>query len=643
MNGTDTLNGLAGDDRLYGGAGTDTLNGGDGYDYLQGGNGNDTLNGGNDNDFLDGGTGADAMSGGEGNDTFVIDDVNGTRDTANGGNGVDKITASTVSLDLADTAYIAVENASLTGGANLNLAGNDLANVLTGNTGNNTLDGGINIEVGGVLPGDVMIGGAGNDVYVVNQIEDIVIEKLNEGIDRVETDLTYILGAHLENLTLTGAAIVDGTGNTLDNLLEGNSADNILDGVSGLDTAVFTGAASDHSFDLNGSGQVTVSSVDDGNDTVINIDKLRFGNTDYTLVAGTSVANTLNSINGRNILVGGGGVDTLVAVSDNVRDIMDGGAGSDTANYSAYTAGLTVSLGAAAPIIVGGSGSNNNNSDVLVNIENFIGGAGNDTITGSGGANVLSGGGGNDTFIYNMNGGADVIDGGAQNAGGFDVLNVNGTAGNDTLDVIWNGTSITGFEGGSVTGVERVNALLAGGTGDTLSYNGSSSSVMVNLGTTVASGFFNFTGIENVTGGSANDSLTGNGGANILNGGGGADTLTGGAGNDTFDFNNISETGVGAGNRDIITVFELSNAAGGDVIDLSGIDAISGGANNAFALTATGGTGAFTALGQLRYFNDGTNTFIEGNTTGTNAADFQIQVNGLHTFTFGAAGVDVIL
>ena len=59
-----------------------------------------------------------------------------------------------------------------------------------------------------------------------------------------------------------------------------------------------------------------------------------------------------------------------------MRDTLDGGAGTDTANYAAYAAALTVNLGGAAPIVVGGSGSNAANSDVLVAIENFTGGSG---------------------------------------------------------------------------------------------------------------------------------------------------------------------------------------------------------------------------------------------------------------------------
>jgi hypothetical protein len=68
--GANTLNGNAGDDLLCGGNGNDTLNGGDGNDILEGENGNDTLNGGNGNDILRGGAGNDTLTGGAGADFF---------------------------------------------------------------------------------------------------------------------------------------------------------------------------------------------------------------------------------------------------------------------------------------------------------------------------------------------------------------------------------------------------------------------------------------------------------------------------------------------------------------------------------------------------------------------------------------------
>jgi len=106
--------------------------------------------------------------------------------------------------------------------------GNSANNTLTGNAGNDTLNGGAGT--------DILRGGMGNDIYVVDTAKDSVTENANEGIDTVQSAITYTLGANVENLTLTGTTAINGTGNTLNNVLTGNSAANILTGNAGNDT-----------------------------------------------------------------------------------------------------------------------------------------------------------------------------------------------------------------------------------------------------------------------------------------------------------------------------------------------------------------------------------------------------------------------
>ena len=87
-------------------------------------------------------------------------------------------------------------------------------------------------------PADSMIGGAGNDFYVVDNALDVVTEAASEGTDAVQASVTYTLSNNVENLTLTGSANINGTGNSLANAIAGNSGNNILDGGAGADACL---------------------------------------------------------------------------------------------------------------------------------------------------------------------------------------------------------------------------------------------------------------------------------------------------------------------------------------------------------------------------------------------------------------------
>ena len=229
--------------------------------------------------------------------------------------------------------------------------------------------------------------------------------------------------------------------------------------------------------------------------------------------------------------------------------LSDTGPANGSFTYTAGTATANVSV-----VLDTGTMTGNNSNEIVVDgagVNNTINGSGgndiilardgNDTIIGGTGNDSVYGELGNDTFTYNMGDGADSVDGGAHTTS--DILNIGVTgAANDTLNVIYNGTALTNFEGGTIINVESVTANLGGGT-DTLSYAGTTVAVVVNLGTSTASGFTTITSIENVTGGSGGDTLTGGTAANALNGGGGGDLLIGGDGGDTIN--------TGAANDDV--------------------------------------------------------------------------------------------
>jgi Ca2+-binding RTX toxin-like protein len=96
------------------------------------------------------------------------------------------------------------------------LAGND---TITGAAGNDTLSGGAGI--------DKMTGGGGDDFYIVDSINDIVVEAIGQGKDTIGSNVTYTLPANVESLYLDGSNAINGSGNILDNTLSGNGAANI--------------------------------------------------------------------------------------------------------------------------------------------------------------------------------------------------------------------------------------------------------------------------------------------------------------------------------------------------------------------------------------------------------------------------------
>ncbi len=258
--GNNVLNGMAGADAMAGGqgndtyivdnlldsvieqadAGTDTVYSSVSYTLganvenlsLLGGaaaniNGNELDNiliGNGAGNIIDGGAGNDLMIGGIGNDIYRLDNA-GDSVVEKVGQGVDTIVAG-FSMRLGDN----IENLILTGNAAINGTGNALANALTGNAADNLLDGGAGA--------DTLSGGAGNDTYSIDNPYDKVVELLNQGTDSVFSSVSCTLAANVENLTLTGLAMTNGTGNGLANTLLGNAATNILNGGAGNDILI---------------------------------------------------------------------------------------------------------------------------------------------------------------------------------------------------------------------------------------------------------------------------------------------------------------------------------------------------------------------------------------------------------------------
>ncbi|ESQ90084.1 hypothetical protein ABAC460_09965 [Asticcacaulis sp. AC460] len=395
----DLVTGSANGDEVVGLTGNDTLNGLGGADEMFGGKGNDRL---------DGGTGNDTLYGGKGDDTLVVESLSDST-VEFAGEGTDTVEAGRSWVLAAE-----IENLILTGSGNSYGTGNGLNNVLTGNTGGNALDGGTGA--------DTMSGGAGNDFYYVDTAGDRVIESSGQGTDLIFSSISYsLVGQVVENLILTGAGDITGTGNSLSNLLTGNNAHNVLNGGTGNDT--LSGLMGDDTFYVDAVGDKVIELNGQGTDTIFAsvtydlagryVETLTLTGTAHINATGNSLANALNGNAGNNVLDGGGGNDTL-----------SGGLGNDT--YYVQTAGdkvvelggegtdvifssVTYSLSGryAETLTLTGSAHINATGNSLANALN--GNDGNNILNGKGGADVLSGGLGADIFLFETGSGADTI------------------------------------------------------------------------------------------------------------------------------------------------------------------------------------------------------------------------------------------
>ncbi|WP_139743900.1 peroxidase family protein [Aeromonas media] len=451
--GADTLNGAGGNDMLNGGAGNDTLNGGAGADTLNGDAGDDTLNG---------GAGNDAMAGGIGNDTYIVDAAGDTVTEAAGA-GTDTVQTGNLATY---TLSANVENLTNTGNGTFTGTGNELNNIMTGGSGadtlnggagNDTLNGGIGDDtLNGGTGNDTMAGGVGNDTYIVDSATDTVIEAANEGTDTVRTTLNaFSLAALLavENLAFAGTGNFVGTGNDLNNVIDGGAGNDTLNGAGGDDT--LNGGAGNDIYVVDSATDIVTEAAGGGTDTVQT-------GTLATYTLGVDIENLINTGNDTftgngnglgNAITGGGGADTLNGGAGN--DTLNGGIGDDTLNG-----------GTGNDTMVGGAGNDIYVVDSATDVVTEGANAGTDTVqtalaTYTLGANVENlTNTGNGTFTGNGNGLANVITGG----GGVDTLS--GAAGNDTLNGGAGNDTLNGNQGSDTLNGGTGNDTMNGGAGD---------------------------------------------------------------------------------------------------------------------------------------------------------------------------------
>ena len=403
--------------------------------------------------------------------------------------------------------------------------------------------------------------------------------------------------------------------------LNGGDGNDILNGGTGIDT--LNGGNGDDTFIVDSTTDIIIETagVGSGNDTVISsvtysLNTANTANVENLTLTGANVNGTGNALN--NVLTGSAG-----------NNILDGGLGADT--------------------MIGGNGNDTYIVDNVGDTVNEIGSTGTDTVISS------------IDFTLNTVGAANVerltLTGSATNATG-NALN-NTITGNDLNNTIDGGTGVDTMVGGNgddtyivdnTADVVTETNLVGSGT-DTVQ----SSAATYTLGTNVENLTLTGSGDINGTGNNAANVITGNSGNNTLSGGAGNDTITGGTGNDTItggtgaDIINVgsgkdtivlatlADSGITAATVDTVNGYLTSavDALNNTIIDVSAIDANVGigfAGNDVFTWFDNV---AFTAPGQLRYVQIGANTFVQGNVGGTTAADFSIQLSGLHVL--GAA------
>ncbi|MCW9679746.1 VWD domain-containing protein [Dolichospermum planctonicum UHCC 0167] len=297
----------------------------------------------------------------EANETFTLTLSNPTNATLGTSQTATTTITDTVLAAATTTLPATVENLTLTGTTAINGTGNAGNNILTGNSSNNTLNGGAGV--------DTLVGGTGDDIYIVDSTTDTITEQANQGIDTVQSSVTFTLAnvATVENLTLTGTTAINGTGNTGNNILTGNSANNTLNGEDGNDTLnggtgidTLIGGAGNDIYVVDTTTDVITEVASQGTDTVQSSVTFTLANVatveNLTLTGTTAINGTGNT--GNNILTGNGGNNTL-----------NGGDGNDT--------------------LIGGDGN-----------DTLYGEDGNDTISGGVGSDAITGGLGTDRFVY---------------------------------------------------------------------------------------------------------------------------------------------------------------------------------------------------------------------------------------------------
>jgi len=579
------------------------------------------LNGEAGNDTLIGASGGDTMNGGADDDTYVVDNTSDkTIEAASGG-------SDTVQTSISFTLQAEVEKLTLTGSSAINGTGNTLGNTITGNSAANVLNGGAGV--------DTLAGGAGNDTYVVDNAADKTIEVTGGGIDLVQASVSVVLQAEVENLTLTGSENINGTGNSLANVLTGNAGVNVLTGGSGSDTYVVNNSDDQTIEQVGGGLDVVQSSVnytlqsDVENLTLTGAAAINaIGNTKANVLNGNSAANLLNGGAGGDTMVGGLGGDTYVVDNAGDQIIEQTGGGLDLVQASvSWSLGSEVEnltlLGASALHATGNAQANLITGNQAANL--IDGGQGADTMVGGAGGDIYIVESSGDQIVERASGGLDEVRSSVSYTLAAEVENM-ALTGSDTINATGNvkDNVLVGNAAANVlNGAAGADTMTGGSGGDTYvvdnasdqtieAIGGGLDTVQTSISWTLGSEVENLTltgsAAINATGNTKNNAIVGNAAANTLDGGAGADTMTGGGGSDTYVVENAGDQTieqVSGGLDSVLASVSWTLSSEVENLSLTGAGAINANGNsknnlligNSAANTLNGGAGADTMTG----------------------------------------------
>lgn len=574
------------------------------FTNVLGGSGNDSLTGDNNANIITGNGGNDTLTGLGGNDTYKFSNNwgNDTLVEATGG-GTDTLDFSAATTALTFT----IGTGNVTDGTNTVAQSNTSAENLIGGTNADSFV----FQDGASLNGSIN-GGTGTNALDYSAYTTAVTVDLSGG-------------------TATGATTVSNISNVIggsgSDSLTGDGNANNLTGQAGNDTLTGNGGNDTYSFG-NAWGQDTVNEATGGGTDTLSFaavtSALTFNIGANSITDGTNTVAQPDTI--AENLIGGTNADTFVFQdAASTAGTIDGGTGTNTLDYSAYTTAVTVNL--LAGTATGTAG--------VSNISTVLGGSGNDTLTGDNNDNVfngnagddsLTGNGGDDTYKFNDNWGHDTFT--EATTGGTDTLDFSTVTSNVTFTI---GTSNVTDGTNTVTqgdtsaestiagagddtfvfpdGASTSGALNGGGGSNTLDYSAYTTAVSVNLLTSTATGTASVVSFANVIGGTGNDSLTGDDSNNILTGNAGNDSLTGNAGDDTLTANDGNDTLTGNAGDD-----SLSGGAGDDTYKFSGTwgnDTINETAGDTDTADFSGVTVPMTFNIGSANITDGTNTVAQ--------------------------------